>query len=111
MYLKRVLITIRAENLQCNIQEVINNHSEIKNYAYILHDKDNTLPHYHIYLDFGNSVIDTKQVADWFGIYECLVRKISSPINKVFRYFVDYGNLDSKYFISDIKTNVIILKL
>ena len=40
----------------------------IKQWAYILHDKDDTRPHYHIYINFGKSSVDTKLVASWFKL-------------------------------------------
>ena len=76
MYLKQCEVESRVEFFKCDIQETIKSHKTIKKWAYILHDKDDTAPHYHIYLNFGNSGIDTKQVAEWFGLQESQVNKV-----------------------------------
>ncbi len=76
MYLKHCEVESRVEYFKGDIQEIIKSRSTIKKWAYILHDKDDTQPHYHIYLNFGNSGVDTKQVAEWFGLQESCVGKI-----------------------------------
>ena len=68
MYLKHCEVVSRVEFFKTDIQETIKSRSTIKKWAYILHDKDDTAPHYHIYLNFGRSGVDTKQIAEWFGI-------------------------------------------
>lgn len=76
MYLKHCEVESRVEYFKGDIQEIIKSRSTIKKWAYILHDKDDTAPHYHVYLNFGNSGVDTKQVAEWFGLQESCVSKI-----------------------------------
>ena len=76
MYLKHCEVESRVEYFKGDIQEIIKSRSTIKKWAYILHDKDDTAEHYHIYLNFGNSGVDTKQVAEWFGLQESCVSKI-----------------------------------
>lgn len=43
-------------------------YSTIKKWAYIIHDKDDTRPHYHIYINAGKSSFNTKDVAKWFQL-------------------------------------------
>lgn len=76
MYLKQCLVTSNVEFFKGDIQEIIKSHKTIKQWAYILHDKDDTNDHYHIYLNFGTSGVDTKQVGEWFGLQESQVEKI-----------------------------------
>ncbi|MCD7728694.1 MAG: hypothetical protein LUI60_02115 [Clostridia bacterium] len=104
MCLNRVLLSVRVENIRCDIQQIINNHSEIKNYAYILHDKDDTAPHYHIYLDFGNGEIDIFQIAKWFSIAGCYVRT-NCNVSNIISYFLNYKLGKSKYLREEIKAN------
>ena len=76
MFLKQCEVESRVEFFKGDIQEIIKSRKTIKKWAYILHDKDDTAPHYHIYLNFGSSGIDTKQVAEWFGLQESQVSKV-----------------------------------
>ena len=91
MYLKQCEVESRVEYFKCDIQEVLKSHKTIKKWAYILHDKDDTAPHYHIYLNFGNSGIDTKQVAEWFGLQESQVNKIRGRATDMLLYLT-HGN-------------------
>ena len=76
MHLKQYEIVQNQDLLKVDIQEVMMTHKTIKHYAYILHDKDDTRPHYHIYVNFGNSGVDSADVAKWFGVPENFVNKI-----------------------------------
>lgn len=91
MYLKRCEVESRVEFFKGDIQEIIKSHTTIKKWAYILHDKDDTAPHYHIYLNFGNSGVDTKQVAEWFGLQESQVNKIRGRATDMLLYLT-HGN-------------------
>lgn len=54
------------------MKEVINKHSTIKDWAYIIHDKDVKMdgtpvePHIHLYIHFGKSGASFDTVAKWF---------------------------------------------
>lgn len=95
MYLKQCEVESRVEFFKGDIQEIIKSHTTIKKWAYILHDKDDTAPHYHIYLNFGNSGIDTKQVAEWFGLQESQVGKIRGRATDMMLYLT-HGNDSQK---------------
>ena len=85
MNLRQMEIVQDADKLKVDIQKTCMEYRTIKQWAYILHDKDDTRPHYHIYLNFGTSV-DTAQVAKWFQLdYEKDGKSYSGEqfINKV----------------------------
>ena len=75
-YLKRCHLVVGVECFTGDIREIIESHVTIKRWAYILHDKDEAKQHYHIYLDFGNSAVGIKQVAEWFGLQESQVSEV-----------------------------------
>ena len=68
MNLRQVEIVIYEEHLKVDIQETCKKYSTIKKWAYILHDKDDTRPHYHIMLHFGGASVSTAQIAKWFNL-------------------------------------------
>lgn len=61
-------IVIDQDKLKVDIQATCMQYQTIKQWAYILHDKDDTRPHYHIYLNFGKSSTTTLNVAKWFQL-------------------------------------------
>ncbi len=67
MHLRQCEIVQDADKLKVDIQKTCMEHKTIKKWAYILHDKDDTRPHYHIALYFGVGV-DTVNVAKWFEL-------------------------------------------
>ncbi|MCD7728693.1 MAG: hypothetical protein LUI60_02110 [Clostridia bacterium] len=95
MYLKQYEVESRVEFFKGDIQEIIKSHKTIKKWAYILHDKDDTAPHYHIYLNFGNSGVDSKQVAEWFGLQESQVNKVRGRATDMLLYLT-HGNDSQK---------------
>ena len=74
--LRQMEIVTDVDKLNVDIQEVCKRYTTIKNWAYIKHDKDDTRPHYHIYLHFGGSSVDTKLVSNWFQVPENFINKI-----------------------------------
>lgn len=68
MVLRQMEIVTDADKLKVDIQETCMKYKTIKQWAYILHYKDDTRPHYHIYISFGNSSCDTAMVAKWFSL-------------------------------------------
>ena len=67
MHLRQCEIVQDVDKLKVDIQKTCMEHKTIKKWAYILHDKDDTRPHYHIALYFGVGV-DTVNVAKWFEL-------------------------------------------
>lgn len=68
MQLRHCEIVQDEDKLKVDIQATCMKYQTIKQLAYILHDKDDTRPHYHIYLNFGKSSLDTTLVAKWFEL-------------------------------------------
>lgn len=92
MYLKQCMVTSNVEYFKGDVQEIIKSHKTIKQWAYILHDKDDTANHYHIYLNFGTSGVDTKQVGEWFGLQESQVEKIKGRKTNALEYLTHSDN-------------------
>lgn len=68
MNLRQMELVIYVDHLKVDIQETVKKYKTIKQWAYILHDKDDTGAHYHIYLNFAPSCCDTAMVAKWFNL-------------------------------------------
>lgn len=106
MYLKQCLVTSNVEFFKGDVQDIIKSHKTIKQWAYILHDKDDTANHYHIYLNFGSSGVDTKQVGEWFGLQESQVEKIKGRKTDALQYLTHSDN-KQKYKYQYSPTEVI----
>ena len=68
MQLRHYEIVQDEDKLKVDLQATFMKYTTIKQWAYILHDKDDTRPHYHIYINFGRSSVDSKIVAKWFEL-------------------------------------------
>lgn len=88
MYLRECRIFCYKRDLIEDIAKIIADHSAIKDWAYILHDKDCVDSHYHIYLNFGANIVDTKEVAKWFGLKDWSVERIRGSYVGYLLYFV-----------------------
>lgn len=86
MQLRQMEIVTDKDKLTVDIQETCMKYKTIKEWAYILHDKDDTRPHYHIYLNFGTSSCDTKMVANWFGVADNFVSKVKGRKSDMLMY-------------------------
>ena len=87
MKLKHYEVESRVEFFTEPIGDILRRYRTIKKYAYILHDKDSdTSPHYHIYINFGNSGVDSKIVAEWFGLQESQVNKVMGRATDMLQY-------------------------
>ena len=108
MYLKHCEVESCVEFFNGDIQEIIKSRKTIKKWAYILHDKDDAAPHYHIYLNFGDSGVDTKEVAGWFGLQESQVSKVKGRSTDMLLYLT-HGNDSQKnkyqYPVSEVVAN------
>ena len=97
MKLKQYEVESRVEFFSEPIGDVLRRYRTIKKYAYILHDKDpDTSPHYHIYLNFGNSGVDSKLVAEWFGLQESQVNKVRGRATDMLQYLT-HSNPSQKH--------------
>lgn len=87
MRLKQYEVVSRVEFLKEPIGDIVRRYRTIKKYAYILHDKDpDTAPHYHIYLNFGKSGIESALVAQWFGLQESQVNRVQGRATDMLQY-------------------------
>ena len=68
MNVRQMEIVQDKDKLKVDLQQVLMKYKTIKKWAYILHDKDDTRPHYHIYVNFGGNVVSSKDVANWFQL-------------------------------------------
>lgn len=107
MKLKHYEIVIYQEHLKVDIQETLKKYQTIKRWAYILHDKDDTKPHYHIYVNFGNTGVDSAEVAKWFNLGyvsedgetrtgEQFIEKVKGRSTDVLLYMI-HGNDTQQY--------------
>lgn len=87
------------------IADVLNNKNSIKDYAFILHDKDDTRPHYHIAGRLKDSY-DTKYIAEWFGVAENFVNKVKGRWSDMLKYLI-HENAPEKhqYDVSEVFSN------
>ena len=96
------------EKNNIDIQAVIRNYQSIKKWAYILHDKDDTEPHYHIYLNFGGTNVKFEEVASWFKVEPNFVSKIKGRATDALLYLT-HGQPDQKnkhqYSPSEVTAN------
>ena len=83
---KHCEIVTNVDHLKVDIQEVIRSKKSIKQWAYILHDKDDTTPHYHIYLNFGKTTVEFSDVANWFGLAENFVSEVKGRKIDILQY-------------------------
>lgn len=97
-------IYIPAEKLTVDIDEIIKVAAGEIKIAYILHDKNNVKPHYHIVLDFGNNRVEDKVVTDLFKIdrrFICTAR-VTSWTN--YKRYLTYTH-DYEYSAKEIVSN------
>lgn len=93
--LRQMEIVTDVDKLNVDLQATLMKYSTIKQWAYIVHDKDDTRAHYHIYLNFGNSSVDTSMVAKWFSIPENFINKVKGRKTDMLLYLT-HGNDSQK---------------
>lgn len=96
MQLKQYEIVQNQDLLTVDIQEVCMKYKTIKKWAYILHDKDDTRPHYHIYINFGNNGVSHELVASWFEVPPNFVSKVKGRTTDMLLYLT-HGNESQKH--------------
>ena len=108
MQLRQCEIVCDVDKMPVDIQETIMKYKTIKQWAYIVHDKDDTRPHYHIYLNFGASSVDTEMVGKWFGLADNFVSKVKGRKVDMLEYLT-HSNESQKnkhqYSPSEVKAN------
>lgn len=102
------------QQLEYMTEEQIENgldHNAVKDYAYILHDKDENAegekkkPHWHICIRFKDSV-PTESICKWFGLSENYINKIRGRFSDALAYLT-HSNAPEKYQYLDesVKSN------
>ena len=96
------------------VQEVIKNKVEsgtIRDYAYIIHDKDIDdkgnikYSHFHIALRLKYGY-DTKHIAQWFGVSENFVKKATSTFDDMLLYLTHLNASEKyQYSMNEVKSN------
>lgn len=102
MKLRRCEVVQQLQYLSIEkIEEVISSKKCIKEYAYIIHDKDTDEkgelkePHIHLALRFDNGY-DTKHISQWFGITENYISKLKGEWIDLLKYLI-HKNAEDKY--------------
>ena len=93
--LRQMEIVTDVDKLNVDLQATLMKYRTIKQWAYIVHDKDDTRAHYHIYLNFGTSSVDTALVASWFQIPENFINKVKGRKTDMLLYLT-HGNDSQK---------------
>lgn len=105
----------QIKHLKIKVEEikgVIEKHSTIKHWAYIIHDKDKeengtpVEPHIHVYLNFGKSSAKFEDVAKWFNDQPQYVSAVKGKKSDMLKYLT-HKNAPSKYQYEtcEIKSN------
>lgn len=108
MFLRHCEIVCHVDKMPVDVQETIKSYKTIKKWAYIIHDKDDTVPHYHIYLNFGSASINTEMVANWFNIPSNCVNRILGRKTDMLLYLThsnDSAKHKFQYDPSDVVAN------
>ena len=103
MLAKHCEIVCNVDKLKVDIQETIRKYKTIKYWAYIKHDKDDTAPHYHIYLNFGSSSVDFDTIAKWFELESNFVSKIKGRKTDMYKYLTHANDTQQHKYQYDIK--------
>ena len=95
MKVRQCEIVCDVEKMNVDVQKTLKEYSTIKQWAYIIHDKDDTRPHYHIYLKFDYAV-EMSIVGGWFGLAENFVNKIKGKKTDMLLYLT-HANDSAKH--------------
>lgn len=94
------------------IEDIIDKYRTIKEWAYIIHDKDTKKdgtpkePHIHLYLNFGQSAATFDTVAKWFKDEPQYVCKVKGRKGDMLLYLTHENAPDKyQYSISDVVSN------
>lgn len=86
------------------IEEVAQSKKSVKQYAYILHDRDMDedgnlkKPHYHVYLNFGDANVQYEHAAKWFDTRPSMVQKIKSNKLLTLQYYLHMNQPDKHHY-------------
>lgn len=99
-----VLYQERFEKID-TIVDVCNLYKRIKDYAVILHDKEDVKPHYHLMLRFTDS-FDTDKLLEWFDCRDNQIEKIKGRFADALAYLTHSNSPDKyQYALEEVKSN------
>ncbi len=93
--LRQMEIVQDVDKLTVDLQATFMKYDTIKQWAYIIHDKDDTRPHYHIYLNFGYPVA-VELVAKWFQVPSNMINRVKGRKADMLAYLT-HANESQKY--------------
>lgn len=93
--LRQMEIVTDVDKLKVDLQATFMKYETIKQWAYIIHDKDDTRPHYHIYLNFDYPV-SVQLVAKWFQVPENFINRVKGRKADVLKYLT-HANESQKF--------------
>ena len=106
--LNEMYILVNVNMVKVDLQVTLGECPEIKQWAYIIHDKDNAVPHYHIYLNLGFSPASCFDVASWLQLPCWSVNILKGHARDLFLYFMHSAGCvvnKHEYSISDFVSN------
>lgn len=99
MKLKLCEVVQEIDKINMDVVKAVIKRDCVRDYAYIIHDKDNTRSHIHIAIRFKDST-DTKYVAQWFGVGENFVNKVKGRWSDMVSYLT-HLNAPEKFQYDD----------
>lgn len=100
MKLKLCEVVQEVDKIDMDVVKEVVKRDCVRDYAYIIHDKDDTRAHMHIALRFKDSY-DTKYVAQWFGIGENFVNKVKGRWSDMVSYLTHLNAPDKHQYSDD----------
>ena len=110
--LRQMEIVTDVDKLKVDLQATFMKYETIKQWAYIIHDKDDTRPHYHIYLNFDYPV-SVELVAKWFQVPDNFINRVKGRKADILKYLThsnDSQKFKYQYDPSDVIANFDIKK-
>ena len=86
MLQREFMVFLPLDRLKKPISRILSERKSIKRWAYVLHMHDEGVPHYHLYLNFGDKIFDSAIVASWFNVSAERVKKILGSTNSTLEY-------------------------
>lgn len=93
--LRQMEIVTDVDKLKVDLQATFMKYETIKQWAYIIHDKDDTRPHYHIYLNFDYPV-SVELVAKWFQVPNNFINRVKGRKTDMLKYLT-HANESQKF--------------
>ena len=84
---RRCEIVTDVDKLNVDLQQVFAKYSTIKQWAYIIHDMDDTRPHYHIMLFFDYPV-KGDEISRWFNVPMNFIERIKGKRTDALAYLI-----------------------